>query len=242
MTGRFTVAFGRRQPEAALRRRLDPFRNGESQPGLRSFDIGATPAWRFGSDDGVRYPPSFLADVPDTEAKLDWLKAEIARDLDVFARNPRRLLDLYFDFIRSRLDAEKEFLTEALKPLGGIFHVDDWAFSALRPMPNAAIFDADAAAPDAIIFHDLAFWTGERLLAIRLEGGATPSRAETEACDRLRAMGVGIIPLPARDLAQGVAVFAAERFPSAFRCFWQGVRYPCSPFRPQGLSETLSAI
>lgn len=242
MGTRFIVAFGRRQSDSALRRRLDSYRNGEAETGFRTFESGRTPPWRFGSDDGVRYPPSFLADVPDTVSKLDWLKAEIARDLDVFARNPRRLLDLYFDFIRSRLDEESEFLTEALRPLGGIFQLGDWSFSALRPMPNAAVFDIDGDKPDTVIVHDLAFWTGDGLLAIRLQGGATPSRAETEACDWLRAIGVDIVPLPVRDLAQGVSVFSSERFPEVFRSFWQGVRYPCSPFRPQGLSEMPSGL
>jgi len=63
-----------------------------------------------------------------------------------------------------------------------------------------------------------------------------------DAVARLKRAGVDIVALPVRDLAGGVAVFSSARFPDEFRSYWQGLAYPCSPFRPQGLSETLSAI
>lgn len=241
MSHRFHVVFGRKQGAAAVLQRLAALRNGEAPADAMTVEPGTTPALRFGSDAGVRFPPSFLADLPDTARKLQRLKAEVARDFDVFAKNPRRLLDLYFDFIAARLEAEAAGLERRLRPLGGLFRVEDWAFCALRPLPNAAVFDADAPGePSAVVRHDLAFWTGETMLTIRLRGSGTPSLQEADACARLQDLGVDIVTIPMQALAAGTDIFAASRFPEAFRSFWQDATYPCSPFRPQGLPRTLS--
>jgi hypothetical protein len=240
MKRRFIVTFGRKQPDAALLQRFVAYRQATDMTGIAAFETGATPPFRLCDDDGRRFPPSFLADLPDTARKLARLKADTSRDFDLFAKNPRRLLDIYFDFIAVRLAAEAPALELQLRPLGGLFRVEDWAFSALRPMPNAAVFDADdpeAAAP--ILLHDLAFWTGEAVLTIRLRGSGTPSPREAAACGRLQALGVQIVTIPVPELATGIALFSPERFPAAFRSFWQGAPYPCSPFRPQGLTRTL---
>lgn len=241
MKRRFIVIFGRKRSDAALRQRLAACHEGGDDPDVATFETGTTLPFRLGDDDGRRFSPSFLADLPDTARKLAWLKADAARDFDLFAKNPRRLLDLYFDFILARLDVEAGALAQRLRPLGGLFRAEDWAFVALRPMPNAAVFDADApevAAP--IVLHDLAFWTGEAVLTIRLRGSGTPPPREAEACERLRALGVQITTISVPELAAGTAIFSPERFPAAFRSFWQDAPYPCSPFRPQGLTQTLA--
>ncbi len=241
MKRRFAVIFGRKQPDAAVLKRLQEARQGEAVAGARIFEPGSAPPLRLCSDDRVRFPPSVLADIPDTARKVARLKADVSRDMDVFAKNPRRLLDLYFAFIAARLEAEGATLEELLRPLGGLFRVQDWAFSALRPMPNAAVFDADDAETAPVVASfDLAFWTGETVLAVRLHGSGTPSPREEEACDRLRAMGVHIVTIPARDLATGIEIFSESVFPDVFRSFWHGIAYPCSPFRPQGLPASLA--
>jgi len=241
MKRRFIVIFGRKRTDAVLMQRVAAYREGGAGPDGATFETGTTPPFRLGDDDGRRFPPSFLAELPDTAGNLAWLKADAARDLDLFAKNPRRLLDLYFDFILVRLDEEAAALAQRLQPIGGLFRVEDWAFAALRPMPNAAVFDADdpeAAAP--LVLHDLAFWTGEAVLTIRLRGSGTPLPREADACERLRDLGVQIVTIPVAELAAGTAIFSPERFPAAFRSFWQGAPYPCSPFRPQGLTQTLA--
>lgn len=241
MTRRFAVIFGRKQSDTAILQGLADLRSGTPAADARRFEPGVTPALRFASDDGERHPPSRLADIPETADKLVALKAALSRDLDVFARNQRRLLDLYFDFIGGRLHANADILAERLRHLGGLFRLADWAFSALRPLPNAAVFDADEAdsAPPVLV-HDFAFWTGDQVLAIRIRGSGTPSARETDILARLQASGVGIATIPAADLATGTAIFSEARFPAAFLNFWDGAAYPCSPFRPQGLPDTLS--
>ena len=241
MTGRrFLVTFGRKRSRDADAAYLAAWRSGRKQPGIRLFEPGTTPPFRFGSDDGVRYAPARLAELSDTTSKLAQLNDALARDLDVFARYPRRLLDIYFEFIAARLAAERDALESLLRPLGGLFRVEDWAFAALRPLPNAAVFDADDdAMPPVVLHHDMAFWTGQTVLMVRLQGGATPSLRERDAGARLECMGVQIVVIPVQELATGTAIFSEARFPDAFLSFWQGQPYPASPFRPEGLPADL---
>jgi hypothetical protein len=241
MSRRFVVTFGKKRSDAAGLQRLAASQAGKAPPGARVFEAGSTPAFRLGSDDGVRYPPALLADVPGTAQKLAWLKAAAARDLDVFAKHPRRLLDLYFEWITARLGEDAAALEQLLRPLGGLFRVGDWAFAALRPLPNAAVFDADAPEPASpVLLHDIAFWTGDAVLTIRLRGSSTPLPHDAEARDRLLALGVRIVTVPVQDLAAGIGIFSEPRFPREFVCFWQGEAYPCSPFRPRGLPRSLA--
>ena len=242
MSCRLAVIFGRKKSDAAILQRLDAWRQGQNPAGVRVFDAAATPALRFNSDEQVRFPPSVLAEIPDTATKVARLKSDVSRDLDVFAKNPRRLFDLYFDFIAARLIAERAALDRLLRPLGGLFRVEDWVYSALRPLPNAAVFDADdPGSPAAVLTHDMVFWTGRAALAIRLHGSGTPSSREADATESLRALGVQVVTIPAAELGAGGDLFSTGRFPPEFRSFWQGTPYPCSPFRPQGLPEALGS-
>ncbi len=240
MKRRFIVTFGRKQPDAALLQRFVAYRQATDMTGIAAFETGATPPFRLCDDDGRRFPPSFLADLPDTARKLARLKADTSRDFDLFAKNPRRLLDIYFDFIAVRLAAEAPALERSFGRSAGCSASRTGPFPRSGPcrMPRYSTRTIRRP-PPPILLHDLAFWTGEAVLTIRLRGSGTPSPREAAACDRLRALGVQIVTIPMPELATGIALFSPERFPAAFRSFWQGAPYPCSPFRPQGLTRTL---
>ena len=241
MPNRFVIAFGRKPSDAAVRQRLTDWRDGKEPAGVLAVESGVTPAYRLGSDDGARFSPSLLAAVPDTASKLDRLKSDIARDLDVFAKHPRQLLDLYFAFIVAQLDDHADEIERASQPLGGLFRLEDWAFAALRPLPNAVVFAGEPDDPPrAVLIHDFAFWTGHQVLTIRLRGSASPAPRETDLCDRLAADGVDIVTMPAAALTADAEIFAESLFPPEFRYFWRAVAYPNSPFKPQGLTPSLS--
>ncbi len=235
------VVFGRTASKSTIQQRMADWRAGIEPAGVLAFEPGVTPAYRLGSDDGTRFAPAMLADVPDTASKLDRLKSDVARDLDVFAKNPRRLLDHYFDFIATQLDDNAAEIGQISQPLGGLFQLEDWAFAALTPLPNAAILVGDEANSQCgTLIHDFAFWTGHQVLTVRLRGSATPSPHEAEVCTHLTTQGVAVVTIPVEALAADAEIFTDALFPPEFRSFWQGVPYPCSPFRPQGLTPTIS--
>jgi hypothetical protein len=192
---------------------------------------GRTPALRLNSDTGRRVPPERLTELAGTDAKLAAAKEAAARGLDLFARNPRRFLDNYFDFIAARIEAERDSLEERLAWSGGLFGHRDWAFSALRPLPRAAPAEiASGKARPVQPVSDFAFWTGEEALLVAIRAtGAAPAAGDAAG------LPVRTISLTPGDLAASESLFTTERFGGAFTNFWEGEDCPAGPYRPRGL-------
>ncbi len=212
-------------------------RTGAGAAGAQAMAIvpGSTPALRFNSDLGVRYRPERLAEVPDNMAKVERLKAELLRTLDIFAKHPRQFVELYFQFVAERIEAEREALDKALAWSGGLFGAEDWIFAALRPLPLAAVQVNEGPQNATTVVFDFAFWTGRQVLAIELRGSARNSRKTAEQRGFSPDL-VKPIAVPVAALAGGTEVFADSGFPPEFSAFWQGESVPSSPFRPVGLT------
>lgn len=230
MPGRFAIVWGRaarRAPELDLTSLAGDLEADQVLP----VEPGRTPPLRFNTDTGRRVQPERLGELAGTESKLAALKEDAARGLDLFARHPRRFLDLYFGFISSRVEAERAGLDERLAWSGGLFQHADWSFSALRPLPRAALAEfrdgeAKLLQPPA----DFAFWTGNEAILVTI--GATAGR---QASTIEASLPVRAISLTPGDLAGPDALFTRERFGEAFVEFWEGERWPAGPFRPRGL-------
>lgn len=201
------------------------------------LEPGRTAAIRLNTDFGTRYSPDRLSAVPDTTAKLEALRAGVAQDLDLFARNPRRLLDLYFAFVTARIEAEKDSLEKALAWSHGLFRAEDYSFSALAPLPNAcAVTVAGDGPAGSVHTSDFAFWTGSRLLAVTVRGAA----AGTASPERPGESPIVRLDIPAAALSAADCPFADASMPAEVRSFWQGEAVPSSPFRPQGLEQGIT--
>lgn len=203
--------------------------------GTALVERGRTAGVRLNSDDGRRYPPERLSEVPDNAAKLKALKEEIARDIDLFARHQRAFLDLYFAFIDAQVADHSAALESRLAWSGGLFTAADYAFSAWRPLPNTAIaLLTDGQAKQGVLTCDVAFWTGAHLIALSVKA-VPPMRGVlpplSEACLVQAA-------LPTSDIAKGRDLFADTPVPPEFLTFWETEAVPSSPFRPEGLRES----
>jgi hypothetical protein len=200
---------------------------------------GRTPALRLNSDDGTRYAPDVLAQYPDTLARMAALRQEALRDVDMFARNQRLFIELYFDFIEARVAAERKALGAKLAWADGLFVPEDFVFSAFKLLTNAAFVEVAKGAPTgAVTSCDTAFWTGTRLIAVSIQGAMTGAGQMAPA----RQDGLILrIAIPAGDLLTIRSAFTRDRFPAEMFAFWEGEDTPSSPFRPEGLSEDVPA-
>jgi hypothetical protein len=197
---------------------------------------GVTPAFRLNSDTGQRFAPERLAELPDRDAMLAALEEETARQLDLFAKHPRRFLDLYFAFVAARARAEKAALQERLAWSDGLFDHRDWVFSALRPLPRARLASVDGTRLKPLGgVVDFAFWTGNEAVTVEI-GSARASQSSAEASP-----GVAPVRLAPGDLESVASCFSPSRFPEIFFTFWWGEAWPASPFRPRGLEAFLDS-
>lgn len=84
----------------------------------------------------------------------------------------RRGVTRYLDAVAAHVEAHRDALAAGLRRFHGLYRVEDWCWSALRPLPRAW-WCQDGAWAHA----DLAFWNGEAVIAMRardFDDGALP--------------------------------------------------------------------
>lgn len=158
----------------------------------------------------VPVPRAILADAGDghtarVAAATAWLQAACGD----YAVPRRRFIAAYMEFIAAELARHQAALALALDRYDGLFAVEDWTWSALRPLPRAWIVVDGAPVP-----MDVAFWDGATLTA----ACAPPARPT------LHKAGIATLPLDGSSLD--------DTLPPAFHAFWRGELLPRSPFRP----------
>jgi hypothetical protein len=152
---------------------------------------------------------------------------------DAFAKRPKQFVALYFKFIDAVIAADRAEIAARVKPFGGLFTADDYAFSALRPLPRAHLPVAD----DQRLRVDFAFWTGERLVALDVIGDDARGAAWDARRAKLDAAGIQRIEIPAAEIARDDPAVVRVALPPEFAAFWHSERMPSSPFKGAALGN-----
>lgn len=179
---------------------------------------------------GTPPSPDVLA---DTDRQLDFLCRHFQQQCGMWSKYARRFVDRYFAFVRLEIDTHRPELERLLAPFGDLFAVEDWAFSALRPLPRAhlpAPGPGRDRPPESLVRTDVAFWTAAGAVAIDLVGRTTPRDADRERHALLRAAGVSVVCIPHEALDTDDDAAFADRLPNALRRFWLGEALPSGPF------------
>jgi len=151
-----------------------------------------------------------------------------------YARRPRQFIALYFRLIDAVMAATRPALEEKAARFGGLFGWQDYAFSALRPLPRAHV-PTDGGFERA----DFAFWTGPRLVVIDL-AGETRGPSWSERCRRLETAGASLIELPTTALVGDDPQKLQDFLPPeiAVACLQESM--PSAPFKTAPLGEIVS--
>ena len=120
----------------------------------------------------------------------------------------------------THVQRNRDELSERLRRFEGLYHAEDWVWSALRPVPRAWV-----PAGDTRLLTDIAFWDGEQLTAVMIG-------EERLGHDRmLRASGFAVCRIAGMSLAREPEAMVREYLPASLRRFWEGEILPMSPFR-----------
>lgn len=130
----------------------------------------------------------------------------------------RRFVTSYFAFLAAEVEAHRRHLTEALAGYDALYAPDDWLWSAPRPLPRAWL-----PGPNGLLPAEIAFWDGEKPLAIGLSARDTPREAALEAAG-IQVLRIGPDALVAPPILGAL-------LPAPFHGFWRGQTLPSSPFR-----------
>jgi hypothetical protein len=169
--------------------------------------------------------PPDLVRAAGREARMDLLREHLKSLCRPWDKLPRLFLDAYFAAIADAIAAARGEIAALATLSGALFAPEDWSFAALRPLPQAHL-------PGRA---EIAFWTGDRFIAIAFEGSNSPTRQEREAVAQLAQSGAAVVHIPARALGPGADLLA--HLPPIFARFWEGVALPLSPFGPDSLAR-----
>ena len=176
-----------------------------------------------------------LITLAERDARLDFLRDHLKSLCGLWDKTPRWFLDAYFRDIHKSILRNRHDLEALAAVHGGLFRPEDWAYSALCPLPQARL----PAVPDTVV--DVAFWSGAELYAVFVLGTTSQNRAQREDRARIRESGVHVIEIPGAELQRASAGDPMARLPAALGKFWEGVSLPSSPFRIGSLDEIVSA-
>lgn len=170
---------------------------------------------------------------PSTPERLAFLRDHLTDLCDLWAKRAREFVDLYFRFIRRQIEQDSAAIDQRLRRFGDLFARDDYAFSALRPLPRAHL-PVGESAPVRV---DFAFWTGSQIVAVDIVGDDSRGTAWDSRRLQLDAAQVVCIEIPGTHIARGDPALLADVLPPEFAAFWQAEAMPSSPFKASGLGD-----
>ncbi len=187
----------------------------------------------------LNHGPYEFTDLPEKAGsgtaaeRMAILRDHITGFCDAFAKRPRQFVALYFRFIDAVIAADRGEIEARVKPFGGLFTADDYAFSALLPLPRAHL----PVTGDQRLRADFAFWTGERLVAVDIPGDDARGSAWEARRAKLDGAGIQRIEIPAAEIAKDDPAVVRAALPAEFAGFWRAEKMPSSPFKASALGD-----
>ncbi|MEX2451529.1 MAG: hypothetical protein WD407_11790 [Rhodospirillales bacterium] len=188
---------------------------------------------------GGRYefpsPPN-LRLLPTVWDQLGYLEEHFLGLCGTWAKYQQLFVTRYFDFIRARVEEEKEPLSARIASFGDLYEYRDWAFSALRPFPQAYLHAPKVPGGEALptagdfVAVDIAFWTGREIVVIDLGNPETADPFQRRRMERIRDAGIAVTSIAPAVLDGGDMMHLRDALPVSFSNFWEGELAPARPF------------
>jgi hypothetical protein len=166
--------------------------------------------------------------------RLDFLRDYHETLCGTYAKRPRQFVALYFRLIDTILAADRPALEKKAAGFGGLFTWQDYAFSALRPLPQAFLPVGDSHPKT-----DFAFWTGKQVVVIDIAGD-TRGPGWIERCRRLNDAGMLTIEPPISIFVKNDPAALRDLLQPEFSTFWQSEAMPSSPFKATALGDIVA--
>jgi hypothetical protein len=99
-----------------------------------------------------------------------------------------RFIREYLNFVGSAVIQNKDVLADKIAPFDGLYSVDDWFWSAPRPLPRAWIREGEVWTSAAMVF-----WDGSALITLT-ESELNPAQLQALLPDPLRWWRDEILP------------------------------------------------
>jgi hypothetical protein len=233
---RYDIAFGIVENPArvlSMQPAALPQRGSVLSPSLASF-TSDSPALRLNSAGWMRLPAEVMATLRTHDALKNYCRRRIEKKASIFDRPLQDFLACYLDAVEEEVRHNAASLPGGASWDAALYCADDWFFSAFLPLPNAYLgLTAEERAEtgaESCIHFDAVFWTGSSLIAVTLErlSMQPPRRRHEQARFAAMRPDISFATIPSgknRTRLQSCLPGVCDRF-------WQGVRQPLGPYRP----------
>ena len=202
-------------------------------PALASF-ASDSPALRLNSAGWIRLPPEVMATLQTHAALKDYCRRQIDKKASIFDRPLQDFLACYLDVVETQIRDHAAELSGGASWDTALQSTADWFFSAFLPLPNAhlQLTEEERAEMGAgrFIRFDAVFWTGAALIAVTLERLSMRTSRERQQQARFAAMrpDISFVTIPNSNSREAME----SRLRMLCHRFWEGLRYPLGPYRP----------
>lgn len=132
--------------------------------------------------------PNFISRPSESAARrsilADWLITQCGN----YSVRLHRFIREYLNFVGSAVIQNKDVLADKIAPFDGLYSVDDWFWSAPRPLPRAWIREGEVWTSAAMVF-----WDGSALITLT-ESELNPAQLQALLPDPLRWWRDEILP------------------------------------------------
>jgi hypothetical protein len=205
-------------------------------PSFASF-ASDSPALRLNSAGWMNLPPEVMATLRTHGALKDYCRRRIEKKAPIFDQPLQDFLTRYLDVVEAEVREHAAALPGGASWDAALYSTDDWFFSAFLPLPNAHLGltaeERAATGAECFIRFDVLFWTGTSLIAVRLERLSTQTSRQRHEQARFAAMRPDITFVTIPMEKNGTRL--QSHLPGVCDRFWQGLRYPLGPYRPEAL-------
>lgn len=200
--------------------------------------------------DFVLVNPTENPTITDTTEALNFIHNWIKTNCELGTDSEKRFLDLYFDYFRTSLEYDEDWhqwYHKNQKRLENYKRNDpDWNFLALLPLPQAHLYLEDPLQDSPVVLGhfpfipknmvkvDFAFWTGQQLVAIEIDGSSHIGSQSHIRKDRmLQRAGVMVIHILNSEILEHQQNIIWKLLPKSVVNFWESLEdneYPWNPF------------
>ena len=236
---RYDIAFGVVENPARVlsMHRALPHGGPVLSPSFASF-ASDSPALRLNSAGWMSLPPEVMATLRTHGALKDYCRRRIEKKAPIFDRPLQVFLIGYLNAVEAEVRDHAAALSGGASWDTALYSTEDWFFSAFLPLPNAHLRltseERAATGAECFIRFDVLFWTGTSLIAVTLERLSMQTSRQRREQARFAAMrpDITFVTIP---MEKNGTRWMQSHLPSVCERFWEGLRYPLGPYRPEAL-------
>jgi hypothetical protein len=168
-------------------------------------------------------------EIYDSFESLEYIKNYLLKNCQIQTEYEIKFLEIYFnyfrDFVKEKIAHYKRY---SISPFPNCKEDIDWIFNILFPLPQAHLYVENPLdnnnynyIPQRMVKMDFAFWTGQKIVAVEIDGASKPSASQVPRDRMLQRAGVELIHILNEEIVTFGSKIIESLLPISITKFWQ---------------------